>query len=518
MFKFIKSLFKIILGLAVLAIVAMIGLFLFVNPNQFKGTIEQQVLAKTGQTLTIQGPISWQWSPILSLALENVVLDNAPSFKDKMLSANKVGATLGLNALFKGKVFINLSLDGIQLNLSKNSAGQTNWQNLVNHLKGSNADAANHPMAPIQLAEASTVLGPQIASTDIAMDTTTNKVKREGQSQTLPDSNPKSLPIQIQINNLQVKNANINFNDETTHQHYKIDHLNLAIDHIMEGLNGQFIPLSLDLDFIKANTALNKLSLNVDWALQPIKDELELKNLVLSLMLPSNNGLTLNGAMKVASLSQNPSVEGTLESNAININGLLDHFNVSTHPAIPERIDVKTRFKYLASNLNIEGLKIHLPDQSNLEGNFKINLAHVTPKSLDLEGNFIGKNIKYNKILVDEVKGKIASKDGLIHLDPIDITIAQGVHHASIEANLKGGVPKFNLTGHGKDFEIKTLLAIFDVQNKIEGKTQYNFKLAATGTNKAELQNSLSGHTELSIQNGKFFGADLIKLIKNAQS
>lgn len=446
MFKFIKFLFKLILALVVVLAVAMIGLFLFVNPNQFKGNIEQQVLAKTGQTLKLQGPISWRWTPMLSLSLEDVSFENAPTFKGKMLVAKTINAEMDLASLFKGKVFINLNLDGIQLNLIKNNAGEYNWKPLLQHLNNEKKEklAQNSSADPklqtefLLLAKASTELPTNSQTPNTSTDASSSIIKGKDSSQ----AGMMQLPVQVEINHLKIKDANINFLDEASHQSYKIENLKLSVHQITEALRGNLKPLDLNLSIIDPNSAgLNKISLNVDWALLTNKDELQFKNFILKLNLPNHQEWVLKGHIQIAHLSKNPSIEG----------------------------------------------------------------------------NVIGNNLQYNKIVIDEIKANFNAKQDSVKIEPIDISIAQGMHHASVEANLSKGIPTYNIVADAKDFEIKSLLSAFDVHNKIEGKTAYHFKLTAAGTNKKDIQRTLNGQTELSIQNGQFFGADLIKLIKNAQ-
>jgi uridine kinase len=63
-----------------LVIVALLALILFVNPNQFKPMIVEQVQKNTGMTLAIEGDISWQFFPSLGFSVGKTELRNPEGF------------------------------------------------------------------------------------------------------------------------------------------------------------------------------------------------------------------------------------------------------------------------------------------------------------------------------------------------------------------------------------------------------------------------------------------------------
>jgi len=299
---FLKRLFQILISLMLVAILGMAGIALFVDPNDYKSMIEQKISEQTGRHLTIKGPITWKWSPILSLHLEEVQLDNLPPQKDKLFSAKAMQVEM-------------------------------NWESVV-----------------------------------------TQKIAL---------------------------------------------HLNL------KGVETQYLPTSAD---IEAN------------------------------------------------------------------------------------------LKHDAPYLIINGLKVNLKDNGNVGGNFKINLEKMNPQTLTLEGDFLGKNLKADKIKLDEIKGKISAKEGLVNITPMELKIAQSVQHATLQADLRGKVPKYVLTQEGRGFEVKHLLALFDVKDKLEGKTNLKTNLSASGNNLASIRSSLSGQVEIEMGDGKFHGMNVITLLKTTQS
>lgn len=78
---------KLLLILAipiVLIVVAVAALVMFVNPNQFKPMIAEQVQAQTGLELEISGDINWQFFPSLGFELGQTNLKNPKGFKTRI--------------------------------------------------------------------------------------------------------------------------------------------------------------------------------------------------------------------------------------------------------------------------------------------------------------------------------------------------------------------------------------------------------------------------------------------------
>ncbi|MFQ5542536.1 MAG: AsmA family protein, partial [Candidatus Binatia bacterium] len=128
---------KIILGIVAIFVIFMITavilITVFVDPNNYKDQITATVKDKTGRNLTIGGNIELSFFPWLGLELGPTELSNAPGFgKEPFVKVSNATIRVKVLPLFKGDVEMNkLILDGLALNLMKNRAGQTNWQDLA---------------------------------------------------------------------------------------------------------------------------------------------------------------------------------------------------------------------------------------------------------------------------------------------------------------------------------------------------------------------------------------------------
>lgn len=496
MSKFLGRLIKLIIALSLIVILGMAAVFLFVNPNQFKSKIEEKVLSQTGHVLSIAGPISWKWEPMLGLQLEEVTLNNQAPFKDKLLSAKVIRTELGLGSLFTGKIFLNLKLDGVDIVLERNAKGQANWESLAK--------------AEAKVDQAKIIPSENASTTFAGISTDTKSVA----SDEVKSSSSRS----ILLNSVQVENANITYHDQAKNTHYKISQLQFSMDNLTKGLTGLTTPisLSLQLDNLSKQT-IGKLSLKADWALKLISDELDIKDIALTFTFPDGKATTLNGETTILQLSHNPKIQGALQGNNLDMKPWLSDMGITLNPSLPTSADLKVAFKYQAPFLTVNDLNIQLKDNGNLSGNFIIDTTKLAANNMDVQGDFIATQIKYNQIVLDEVKSKVSAKAGMVHLNPMDIQIAQSKQHAIVVADLRGSVPKMSINNTSNQFEIKNMLAMFGVHNKLEGKTSVKLNLTATGTSVDQIRQSLNGNAALEMQDGKFTGINLIPLLKNLQ-
>ncbi len=469
--KLLKWLFRIIVGLILITLLATIGIVNFVNPNRFKGLIEQEALTLTGHTLRIQGPLSWQWYPLLSLQLEDVSLETPPPLNAKLMSAKTIKAECSPASLLFGKLFINLKLKEAILNLQINTTGQTNWDTLKTHLSNSKNNHENTNAANKQI-----------------------------------------------LNNIYIEDGSLIFEDSQKNTHYRLSHINITANSLLQSIIGTSPSFSVQFDLDSSKKSLGKFALTGNMALKPALNQMHIQNIALSHTAKNGNNSAIKGEATISDLSKNPSVRGKLETNKIDINAWLKLFDIAPNEFIPPAVSLKTSFSTLGSELTISALQIDLLKNGTLEGDMTVNLANPALRALKLQGNFLGKALQFNKIKIDTISGNVLVKNGILTVDPITLHIANSLQKASVQINFQGTVPKYSLTHQADNFEINDLLTLFDKKDKLAGKTSIKLKLTATGNTQQEWQQSLTGDAQFEIANGKYYGIDLMALVKMAQS
>src|ERR1700739_2798314 len=118
-------------GLIALIIVVLLGIRLFVDPNDYKDRIARAVRTSTGRELTLSGQIKLAVFPWIALELGPASLGNPPGFSNEPFAAvQHVAARVKLLPLLRKELEIGrIEIDGLDLRLQKNAAGQGNWEN-----------------------------------------------------------------------------------------------------------------------------------------------------------------------------------------------------------------------------------------------------------------------------------------------------------------------------------------------------------------------------------------------------
>lgn len=131
-----SKIFKMIgwfLIIIILILAVAIGtLVLFVSPDRFKPLIIEQVQKTTGRQLIMDGKLSWTVFPYLGVKTGHLSFSNPSTFTQKVFAeVDHATVAVKIMPLLHGQVESNgIVLSGVTLNLIKNAAGQTNWQDL----------------------------------------------------------------------------------------------------------------------------------------------------------------------------------------------------------------------------------------------------------------------------------------------------------------------------------------------------------------------------------------------------
>lgn len=122
-----------ILGLLLL-LVAGIAIFLLTfDASRYKPELVELVRERTGRELQIDGDIDLTVWPDLSLRLGQAGLSNAAGFKgETFAAAEQARVSVQLMPLLQQQLRVNeVHLQGLRVNLQRNKAGKTNWDDLL---------------------------------------------------------------------------------------------------------------------------------------------------------------------------------------------------------------------------------------------------------------------------------------------------------------------------------------------------------------------------------------------------
>ena len=209
-----RTLIKLVFFLAIIAIAGLIAIPFVVDPNDYKQEISTQVEKATGRTLTLEGDIELSVFPWIALELGPLSLSNAKGFTaDTFAQVHSAEIRIKLMPLLKKQLEMDtIILDGLVLNLEKNKAGKTNWDDLSGETNAKDSDKAS------KQTEESDASAPALAAISIA--------------------------------GVQLTNANILWSDATAAQKFNLKNFNLTTDPLVPGE-----PTALDMIFDIESTA-----------------------------------------------------------------------------------------------------------------------------------------------------------------------------------------------------------------------------------------------------------------------
>ncbi|MGR5529748.1 AsmA family protein [Vibrio alfacsensis] len=123
-----KKLLLVIAIPVVVILAAVLALTVFVNPNQFKPLIVEQVQKQTGLELVIEGDISWQFFPSIGFELGRTELRNPQGFSQpNLFKVDTVGVDVSVMPLLSKQLEIgNVTLDGAEVYLETLKDGSKN--------------------------------------------------------------------------------------------------------------------------------------------------------------------------------------------------------------------------------------------------------------------------------------------------------------------------------------------------------------------------------------------------------
>ncbi len=148
-----KTLFKWLIR-AVLTIVVLLGLLiayvvLFLDPNEYKQTISEQVQEATGLDLRIEGEITWSFWPSVAIQLEDVQVANPEGFSEySLLEAGVISSSVQLLPLITGQVSIDhITISDAMVNLVTSRSGDSNIEAILGQSESA-GETADTDLAP----------------------------------------------------------------------------------------------------------------------------------------------------------------------------------------------------------------------------------------------------------------------------------------------------------------------------------------------------------------------------------
>lgn len=405
--KLIKIFVYLILTVVIVIALAIGGIVMFVNPNQFKPQITELVQKNANVILTIDGDIEWTFYPWLGLKVQNISVASPNTPTVPIANIKLAQASILLKSLFNRELNINdVVLEGLSVSLLKDANGNTNWS--------------------------------------LPKKAQTTEAKAEAEKNQSENSNTKPTP-NLYIKSISIKNANFIYKDAQKNQALALKNLNAVTGEVMlnqpvsVAFNSGYllfnpkvegnIEASTIIDFNSAEKSLQMrdLKLKNDIKMDDVQLLTELSTIVdmdlnAQLLQLSNLSIQSSGKVKdfaVNNLQVQSVVKADLKKELLNVDQLklsMDDLVVTGNVIVEKYSNDQLKFaSNIATNtFNLKALlnqlKIELPQ---FESKTALQKASI---KMSVNGNL--KNIDINPIEIafDDTKVK---GSGAIALDKV---------------------------------------------------------------------------------------------------
>lgn len=579
MAKIIKITFIALFTLILLIAIGIVALALFVDPNRFKSEISAEVYKQTGRHLTINGDIHWSFYPTIGLQVNDLVLSNAVGFGTKPFAQlGMANITLRLSPLLQGKIEAGtLSLYKLTLNLTKNSVGITNWQDLMPSRPAHapvavfavKATTPNLPM-PSESSQPSVpshnASPVQIHALDVHDATVYWDNQQINQQATVAftslntgalnfDNRPFNLRSQFSVQcnqpalggSLSV-DAQIQIDGNV--RRYQANQLNL-LARLSNGKDKRDISIALkaqgNVDLMNQTLEMKPMTLSVNQL--AVQGEvvgtriLSIPELVgrisigkidvptfltgVGLTAPSNNLKTAQGNFAFA-VSKNrlsiTNLQATVgESNFVGAINFIDFANKIVQLDLSaDKLRVED---YLPS---AQPLKIGMNTHAALQW-LPVNVAYaVVPmpaptsafidwmRQLTLRGQLQVTQLLFGKVMATNFKTAIDQHQGVLALTPITASFYEGAYQGDVRIDVRQPTLGLNATESLSKVNVQSLLKSLADTDFLSGLADVTSTLTAQGNDLLMMKQSLNGHVKLQVNNGVIHRISLVNQLQTA--
>ena len=491
--KILKILLYTIL-ISLLFVAAAAGIFVATfDANLYKQDLSDLVRQQTGRELQFFGDVSLTIYPALGMELGAMSFSNAPGFgAQSMVKVNKASISVDVASLITFSPQVDqLLLQDLEINLQKNKAGKTNWDDLIkpdskaSATTGSSTTAAEADAEPMEIKGAFGGINMQNARllwkdeqagveyriSDL--DFSTGRIT--------PDA-PFALQLQMAVQTADGIDAKI---DMTGQIQYLINDAVLNInDFKLEVVaKGSMLPLGeIEVGIASQTTVLN---------LQ--RGDVKLEGLELRL-----DDSRLNGSINVSDFSK-PALTFKLASELLDIDALLGT------PSVEQQAGQAT-------------VEAPASDQAASTEDVQIALPMELLRTLQMDGELNVKQIKLQNIYLNDVQLRAVAKNGLLKLDPISMNLYDGSFKGSVQVDVRSKTPKYSVNKTLNGVQIGKLLTDFSGEQRVSGELQASAELSTSGEWLSALKKNSNGSMNLMFKDGAVKGFNLRYSIDRAKA
>ncbi|MFC1798600.1 AsmA family protein [Thermodesulfobacteriota bacterium] len=508
--KWFKWMAIIVGALGVLAVVAMITVYMFFDVAQFKHQIEDQIAAATGRSVSLAGELKLSFFPWIGVALSDFSIGNLSAFKEKeFIKVASFETRVRLLPLLKRDIQVKrFVLKSPVIVLITNSDGQTNWS-------GTGSKTEEKP------------------------------VEKKGKPADKSGFFRELFQIEtFQTEKVTLENATILWVDHARKQYRTISKLNLSLKEVS-------LQRPIDIDFA---CLLEKYPLAGKGTLGPVGTALDFKTLPLDLKFKVLNLMNIQMKGKINHILESLSYQLTIGVSSFSPRKLLSLMEVKhlTLPADKKYFDQiklnteiqgdlkgisfkngsmqldKTKLRFVLTAKKFEAPEITFDiDLDNIDINRylpakdsrKTTEEKKPPpdfeplRKLDIEGHVRGQRLDFNKISVKNFELALSGRNGQfkLHLNKMDLFGGKGKGRCFLDLRKKDPYIRFDFGLAGVRSELASKAVV--KKQTVKGPINVKADLSSRGIESDTFLKKLSGKLSVTGKDISLYGLDLDKVL-----
>jgi AsmA protein len=517
-------------GLVALIAIALIAVWLLVDPNDYKERIAREVRSATGRELALPGKIKLAVFPWIALELGPASLGNPPGFgSEPFATVQRAAVRVRLLPLLRKRLEIGrVEVDGLDLRLVRGPDGRGNWQDFGTR-KPTAARSAPQPFAGLPDLAGITIEHSRISYQGMVADHVALDVGH------LTTAAPVAVTLKLDLTTRAGARpipivSKLNATMDPAKQRYGLTGVELegtwSPASAAKAVPWKFSAASLDLDL--AAQSLTVSSFMAQLAAARLSGSAQVSKLIdapAATLLVKLDPMAPRDLMRTLAVplpeTRDPNVLQTFAltgelaygGNALRvtqIDATLDDTRLHGSVALTD-LDAKAIEFDLAVD-RIDADRYRSPEEKAPRPASAKPAADANTellKSLHMKGELMAGSVRFAGVNLTRAHVGVLAQNGVAHLAPLKAGLYGGEYSGDITLDARGSAPMLKLDQSMTGIDIAQLLSDFAHTRRLSGRGTVTTALTARGNGNDALVRSLSGHVSADLAGGALEGLDL---------
>jgi AsmA protein len=509
-----------------LIVVGVVALLLFVDPNRYRGDIEQAAKQHTARVLAIHGKLELKVFPWLALSVHDVELSNREGFGTQpFLTVQNASIGVKLLPLLGKRLEVSrVRLDGVNITLISRGE-QNNWQDLGESegtpeapSVSSSGPGAVASIEGVDLSKSSVVLEDEIkkSSTQLA-----NLELHTGRLETSPD---RTALDKVELQGTYLSQPSAETGAAQQHSRgaadapkplaFSLSSSGMALDNRAHTLAPTRIEVKVGDAALDVSLSGEKMSTERVVTGSVAVPTTSARELLLSLGVapPTTRD---PGALSAFGLQTNFRLTRTqLQLSALQLT--LDDTRVQGTAGIEDLDTSALRFDLNVNGINVD--RYRAPVEKAAAAKHPPGPPDAPPTPLPLEtlrklnvtGTLHVASATFSNLVFTDVVMPLVAKDGHVRLGPTQARLYGGSYNGDIVLDARPVQAQLSLNEHLHGTDIGALVkAAFD-SGRISGRADADVAVTGVGNTDDAIKRSLSGKIDVEVKQGALLGVDFV--------